>query len=124
MMKNMAYNETTAQRIRAFFQDKEVGFEEKKMFSGVCFMVDGKMCCGTHIDKKSGDDFLLCRIGDAAYETAVANPNVIPMEFTGKAMKGYIFVTQSGHQSAKDLAYWLQLCLDFNPLAKASKKKE
>jgi len=39
-------------------------------------------------------------------------------------MKGYIFVTQDGFKSAKDLHYWLQLCLDFNPLAKASKKRK
>ncbi|ESU24858.1 hypothetical protein FEDK69T_04110 [Flavobacterium enshiense DK69] len=50
--------------------------------------------------------------------------NVIPMEFTGKPMDGFIFVTESGHKSAKELAYWLQLCLNFNPLAKASKKRK
>ncbi len=119
----MAFNENTAQRIRRFFQQKEVDFYEKKMFSGVCFMVEDKMCCGTHIDKSSGEDFLLCRIGDEAYEKALEIDHVIPMEFTGKAMKGFVFVTENGHQNTKDLAYWLQLCLDYNPLAKASRKK-
>lgn len=119
----MAFNESTVQRIREFFQQKNANFYEKKMFSGVCFMVDDKMCCGTHIDKKSGDDFLLCRIGDDAYAKAIETDNVVPMEFTGKAMKGYVFVTEAGHKSQKDLNHWLQLCLDFNPLAKASKKK-
>ncbi|UOK41717.1 MULTISPECIES: TfoX/Sxy family protein [Flavobacterium] len=120
----MAFNENTAQRIREFFQQKNVDFYEKKMFSGVCFMVDDKMCCGTHIDKKTNEDFLLCRIGEDAYVKAIEMDNVIPMEFTGKPMAGFIFVTESGHKSAKDLAYWLQLCLDFNPLAKASKKRK
>lgn len=119
----MAFNENTVQRIREFFQKKGANFYEKKMFSGVCFMVDDKMCCGTHIDKVSGEDFLLCRIGEDAYDKAVETEYVIPMEFTGKPMKGYVFVTENGHRSAKDLDYWLQLCLDFNPLAKASKKK-
>lgn len=118
----MAYNENTAHRIREIFLDKGVAFTEKKMFSGVCFMVDEKMCCGTHIDKKTGEDVLLCRIGEAAYETAVERPDCIPMEFTGKPMKGYVFVLQEGHKTNKQLAYWLQLCLDFNPLAKKSRK--
>jgi hypothetical protein len=118
----MAYNEATALRIRNVFYDKGVLFTEKKMFSGICFMVDDKMCCGTHIDKKTNDELLLCRIGETAYESALENENCIPMEFTGKPMKGYVFVTQNGHQSTKDLNYWMQLCLDFNPLAKKSKK--
>ena len=118
----MAFNENTAQRIREFFQQKKAPFYEKKMFSGICFMVDDKMCCGTHIDKKSGEDFLLCRIGEEEYSSALEMDNVIPMEFTGKAMKGYIFVTQEGHKTAKDLYHWLELCLKFNPQAKASKK--
>ena len=119
----MAFNENTVQRIRTFFQSKNADFYEKKMFSGVCFMVNEKMCCGTHIDKESSEDFLLCRIGEKEYQKALEKENVIPMEFTGKAMKGYIFVTENGFKSSTDLNYWLQLCLDFNPFAKVSKKK-
>ncbi|MGH2665939.1 TfoX/Sxy family protein [Flavobacterium sp.] len=54
---------------------------------------------------------------------AVENNFVVPMEMSGKTMKGYIFVTEEGHKSNKDLSYWIQLCLDFNPFAKSSKKK-
>ena len=97
----MAFNENTVQRIRDYFQQKDVDFYEKKMFSGVCFMVDDKMCCGTHIDKNTKEDFLLSRIGDLAYEKAIEMDHVIPMEFTGKAMKGYVFVTESGHKTQK-----------------------
>lgn len=118
----MAFNENTAERIRQTLYDKGVSFSEKKMFSGICFMVDDKMLCGTHIDKKSNEDVLLCRIGEEAYETAVERPDCIPMEFTGKAMKGYVYVLAHGHKTNKQLDYWLQLCLDFNPLAKRSKK--
>jgi len=50
----MAFNEKTAQRIREILLSKGADFTEKKMFSGICFMVDNKMCCGTHIDKKNG----------------------------------------------------------------------
>jgi hypothetical protein len=119
----MAYNAQTVQRIRDFFQQKEVDFYEQNMFNGVCFMVDGKMCCGSHLDKKTGEDYLMCRIGEDAYQDALQNEHVIPMEFTGKAMKGYIYVTEDGLKPIKSLHYWLQLCLDYNPQAKASKKK-
>ena len=118
----MAFNEKTAQRIREILLSKGADFTEKKMFSGICFMVDNKMCCGTHIDKKTEEEYLLCRIGEKAYEKALEIDNVIPMDFTGRSMKGYIFVVGEGIKSKKDLSYWLQLCLDFNPLAKASKK--
>ena len=120
----MAFNENTAQRIREFFQKNNVDFYEKKMFSGVCFMVDEKMCCGTHIDKSSGEDFLLCRIGEIEYDRALKKDNVIPMEFTGKAMKGYVFVVGNGLKNTADLHYWLQLCLNFNPVAASGKKKK
>ncbi|WP_130736488.1 TfoX/Sxy family protein [Flavobacterium sp. J27] len=119
----MAFNENTIQRIRYFFQEKNVNFYEKKMFSGICFMVEDKMCCCNHIDKKYEEDFLLCRIGEEAYSKALESEYVIPMEFTGKAMKGYVYVTENGFLKTKDLHYWLQLCLDFNPMAKSSKKK-
>lgn len=119
----MAYDEKMIDRIRLILADKDVDFAEKKMFSGVCFMVDDKMCFGTHIDKKTGENLLMCRIGEAAYEAALEDPDVTPMEFTGKPMKGYVFVQENGFRDKKGLSRWLQLCLDFNPLAKASKKK-
>src|SRR5215471_9116724 len=105
----MAYNETTAIRIRNVFYDKGVNFTEKKMFSGICFMVDDKMCCGTHIDKKTNEELLLCRLSESDYETALENENVIQMEFTGKPMKGFVFVTENGYKNEKDLGYWIQL---------------
>lgn len=118
----MAYNQNTAQRIREFFQAKNADFYEKKMFSGLCFMVDDKMCCTTKIDKQTNEDILLCRVSDEIYEGAIEMDNVIPMQFANKTMKGYIYITENGHKTQKDLNYWLQLCLDFNPFAKSSKK--
>lgn len=118
----MAFNEFTAQRIREILFAKDANFTEKKMFSGICFMVEDKMCCGKHINKKTGEDVLLCRIGESVYEQALENPDCIPMEFTGKVMKGFVYVTEEGIKKNKQLAYWLQLCLDYNPLAKKSKK--
>ncbi len=118
----MAFDEHLADRIRQIMYDKGAGFTEKRMFSGLCFMVDDKMCCGTHIDKKSGESFLLCRIGEVAYPVAIERANCIPMNFTGRPMNGYVFVLEAGFRDDKKLADWLQLCLDFNPKAKKSKK--
>jgi hypothetical protein len=118
----MAFREDTLERIRTILYDRGVDFEEKKMFAGVCIMVDGNMCMGTHVDKKSGENMLLARVGDVAYEQALEEPHVIPMNFTGRTMKGFVFVTEEGFRKDKDLKRWVQLCLDFNPLAKSSKK--
>jgi len=118
----MAFNDQLVQRIREVLLAKGADFSEKKMFSGLCFMVDDKMCCGTHIDKKTGEDVMLCRLSESVYQEALEHPHCIPMEFTGKPMKGYIYVTRDGLEKDAELAHWIQLCLDFNPFAKKSKK--
>lgn len=118
----MAFDENIVKRVRSVLISKGITFTEKKMFSGICFMVEDKMCAGTHIDKNSSQSYLLCRISPEDYEAALLRNDCIPMEFTGKSMKGYVFVLEKGFQSDTDLAHWLKLCLDFNPLAKKSKK--
>lgn len=120
----MAFDESIVQKISEFLLKRGVDFYGKKMFSGVCFMVDDKMCCGTHIDKKTGESVLLCRIGEERYHEALESNDVLPMNFTGKVMKGYIYVTENGIKDKSKLEYWLQLCLDFNPLAQRSKKQK
>lgn len=119
----MAYDEFLADRVRNVFNDKRVSFEARKMMGGLCFMIDNKMCCGIHIDKKTNNSLLMARIGEEAYKKELSKPECLPMDFTGRPMKGYIFITPDGFDMEDDLAYWIQLCLDFNPLAKASKKK-
>lgn len=86
-------------------------------------MVDDKMCCGTHIDKKYGDSLLMVRIGETKYTEVKHRKDCLPMDFTGRPLKGYAFVTPDGFDMDDDLDFWIQLCLDFNPLAKSSKKK-
>ncbi|WP_109301777.1 TfoX/Sxy family protein [Aquimarina sp. AU474] len=119
----MAYNEFIADRIRQIFKEKRAKFYEKKMMGGLCFMVDNKMCCGIHFDKKKEMDLLMARIGVHAVDEAMKKEGCLPMDFTGRPMKGYVFVTPDGFDLDKDLEYWIQLCLTFNPLAKSSKKK-
>ncbi len=120
----MAYDQFQADRIRQVFQEKKTAFTEKKMFGGICFMVDDKMCCGLHFDKKKNTDLLMARIGEAASEKAMKRPGCHPMDFTGRPMRGYVFVTPDGFDADDDLAHWLQLCIDYNPLAKVSKKRK
>ncbi len=119
----MAYDEFSADRIRQFLKQRSIAFEEKKMMGGLCFMVNGKMCCGLDTEKKTDTPRLMCRVGPDAYDQALTKTYSSPMDFTGRIMKGYVFISQDGFDLDKDLGYWLQLCLDFNPLAKSSKKK-
>ncbi|WP_299894151.1 TfoX/Sxy family protein [uncultured Aquimarina sp.] len=120
----MAYSEFLSDRIHQIFKDKRTNFYTKRMIGGLCFMVDDKMCCGIHYDKKKETDLLMARIGEEAYAIAINRTGCYPMDFTGRPMKGYVFVTPEGFDMDEDLEYWIQLCLDFNPLAKSSKKKK
>ena len=118
----MAYDDFLTERINRILTEKRVNFYEKKMMGGLVFMVNDKMLGGTHIDKKYGDSLLMLRIGEEAYEKSISKPECLPMDFTGRPMKGYIFITPEGFDLDKDLEYWVQLALDFNPLVKAKKK--
>lgn len=120
----MAYSEFLSDRIHQIFKDKRANFYTKRMMGGLCFMVDDKMCCGIHFDKKKETDLLMARIGEEAYAIAINRTGCYPMDFTGRPMKGYVFVTPEGFDMDEDLEYWIQLCLDFNPLAKSSKKRK
>ena len=120
----MAYDEYTVERIRQVLNDKKISFTERNMMGGRIFFVDSKMICGIHIDKKYGAQLLMARIGEDAYQKEIDKEVCLPMDFTGRPMKGYIFVTPDGVDTDDDLAYWIQLCLNFNPLAKASPRKK
>ncbi|OSZ78873.1 RNA methyltransferase [Chitinophagaceae bacterium IBVUCB1] len=113
----MAYNEKLAQRVReALATQKQV--EEKAMFGGLCFMVNDKMCIGINAED------MMCRINPDAEDEALQRPGARPMDFTGRPMKGYIFVDESALKKKSDFDYWVNLCLAFNPKAKQSKKKK
>ena len=91
---------------------------------GLCFKVDEKMLCGIHIDKQTGKSLLMSRIGEDAYTQEVEKEECLPMDFTGRPMKGYVFVQEYGISDDVQLEYWLAKCMAFNPEAKASKKKK
>ena len=114
----MAYNEFLGERIGIALKRKGVSFEEKKMMGGLAMMVNEKMCVG--VIKNN----LMARIDPDIYETALSRDACKPMDFTGKRMKGYVFVEPEGIDQKEDLEYWLELALEFNPRAKSSKKKK
>ena len=118
----MAYDEYLGERIAQTLHNKNISFTSKGMMGGLLFQVDDKMLCGIHIDKKLGHSLLMARIGETAYAREINKPACLPMDFTGRPMKGYIFVKPEGFDMDEDLEYWIDLCLQFNPLAKASKK--
>lgn len=120
----MSYNEHLADRIRLHFKAQNTFFTEKKMMGGLCFMVDDKMCCGIHFDKKKNVDLIMARIGDEASPEAMLKEGCYPMDFTGRPMKGYVFIDPLGFDMEDDLSYWISLCIAFNPFAKISKKKQ
>jgi hypothetical protein len=102
----MAYDEFLAQRIRDALEG-HTGIAEKKMFGRIAFLRDGLMLAG--VSGKS----LMARIGPAAYEESLRRQHVREMNFTGKPMKGYVFVEEAGLRTAKDLEYWVQRCEEF-----------
>lgn len=112
----MAFNEQLADRVRELLVDF-TDVEEKYMFGGVCFMVDGKMCVGVVKDE------LMCRLDPELEPVVLENSSCRPMDFTGKSMKGFVFVEEEALKNKRELAHWVKLCLDFNPKAKATKKK-
>ena len=120
----MAYDEYMAERVRRVFKEKQADFFEKKMFAGLVFMMDDKMCVGIHFDKKKNTDLLMARIGNEAYEKSKGREGCHPMDFTGRPMKDYTFITPDGYDRDEDLEYWIQLAIDFNPFAKASRKRK
>jgi TfoX/Sxy family transcriptional regulator of competence genes len=114
----MAYNEKLADRVREFISHTHTITEEKKMFGGLCFMVDEKMCVGVEKER------LMVRLNPDLMEEVMEKEGCKPMDFTGKSMKGFVFVDIEALNTKKKLEYWLKLALDYNAISKASKKKK
>jgi TfoX/Sxy family transcriptional regulator of competence genes len=113
----MAYSEKLANRIRERFSELK-NVVEKEMMGGLTFMYNGKMCVGIIKDE------LMCRIDPALHEEAVEKTGCRTMDFTKRPMRGYVMIDESGMKSKEDFDYWINLSLDFNKKAKASKKKK
>lgn len=97
----MAYDKGLAQRVRELLEEK-LGFNEKKMFGGVCFLHHGNMACGIL------NDDLIVRIGPEKYDGFLKSPHVRKFDITGRPMKGWIMVSCEGYESDKDLSGWIK----------------
>ena len=113
----MAYNEELADRVREALVDVP-NVVEKKMFRGVTFMVNGKMCVSV------GDDEIMCRIDPAENDAAMERRDTRQMVHKGNALRGWIFVGPEGTKTKRDLDFWIDLSLAFNKKAKASAKSK
>ena len=113
----MAYNEQLAKRVRERLYELS-DFEEKQMMGGLVFMVNDKMCVG--IIKNE----MMCRIDPGFHEKAVEMNGCRTMDFTKRPMSGYVFVDETGMKTNKEFDFWLNLALEFNRIAKSSKRKK
>lgn len=112
----MAYNIKLADKIREFLLIQPgLKIEEKKMFRGLTFMINGKMCISVSVEN------LMCRFDPKLQDEVMERNGFQPMIMKGKELKGYCYVNEDGYKGKKDFEYWLQMCLDFNEQAKASK---
>ncbi|MEZ4869933.1 MAG: TfoX/Sxy family protein [Caldilineaceae bacterium] len=102
----MAYSEELAQRVRTALGD-ELGVTEKKMFGGLCFLLRGNMICGIVKDE------LMVRVGPEQYGAALQQPYAREMDFTGRAMKGMVYIAPAGITEYSDLSMWVQRGVTF-----------
>jgi TfoX/Sxy family transcriptional regulator of competence genes len=96
----MAYDEGLAERVRGILTD-EAGVAEKRMFGGLAFLLRGNMCVGVVKDE------LMVRVGPQGYDDLVRQPHARQMDFTGRPMKGLLFVDPDGLEADADLQRWV-----------------
>ena len=111
-------NEALAERIAVELKRRNVAFEEKRMFGGVAFMVDDKMCVGIN------NDALMVRLDPEIYEESLKKKGVREMDFTKRPMKGFIYVEENGLETDKELGMWIGLALELQSKSKIIKKEE
>jgi len=109
----MAHNEKLAEKIRMAFSEIP-NVEEKKMFGGLAFLVNDKMCINV-----SGDN-LMCRFDPKLEDIISKKKGYLTVVMRGKEMKGYCYVEPEGFKTKKDIEFWINLCLSFNKEAKSS----
>ena len=109
----MAYSEYLVERVRNRLPAAQIS-EEKKMMGGLIFMVNDKMCIGIDMDKKTGRDRLMVRVGKLPYEELLGEKGSRVMDFTGSVMRGFLFIDPEGFDTEEDLDFWVEKALEFN----------
>jgi TfoX/Sxy family transcriptional regulator of competence genes len=110
----VSYDEKLAGRIRAILSERD-DVVEKKMFGGLCFMVNGAMCCGL-----TKSDFMV-RVGPDVYDEALSQPHARPMDFTGRPLKGMVYVALAGLRTRAALERWVRRGVTFVSTAKTKR---
>jgi len=116
----MAYDEKLVERIRGILIGTP-GLSENRMFGGMCFSVNGYMACGVQ------NNDLVVRVGPDNHQDALNRKHTRPMDFTGRSMTGYVYVSEDGHKRKSDLERWVHQGVEFVqtlPPKKPKKKKE
>ncbi len=115
----MAYDTNLANRVREYLAEKpDIYIEEKEMFDVLNFMVNGKTCVCV-----SGENLML-RFDPSRQEELSEKDGYETMLMKGKEYKGYCYVNPDGFKDKNDFEFFLNLCLDFNKIAKSSKKRK
>jgi TfoX/Sxy family transcriptional regulator of competence genes len=112
----VAYDDKLAGRVRKLLVSRR-SITEKKMFGGLAFLSDGRMCCGVL------DDELVVRVGPVRYQEALAEPHARPMDFTGKPLAGFVYVAPAGLRSRQALQQWVHRGVEFASAQPAKKTK-
>ena len=119
----MAYDERSAERLRARLEGRR-GVTSKEMFGGVAYMLDGKMFVGIVKDE------LMVRVGPVRHDEALDEKGARTMDFTGRPMRGYVFVALAGYRSDDALDKWIAWASTFvatlpekKPRAKSARAK-
>ena len=102
----MAYSEALANRVREALARKK-GVEEKKMMGGLGFMIGGHVTLGI-----VGED-LMVRVGPDGYQRALKRVHARQMDFTGRSIKGFVFVEPAGTRTKRSLASWIAPAVAF-----------
>jgi len=109
----MAYDEALAERIRGVLRGRD-DVQERKMFGGIAFMVAGRMACGVIRDD------LMVKVGPEANDEALAQPHTRPMDFTGRPMRGMVYVAPAGVATDAELERWVERAVSFATASTAS----
>ena len=113
----MAYSEVLADRVRELLVDVP-RVQEKKMFRGISFLVNKKMCVNISLHR------LMCRVDPAIHDALVEKDGCVTVNMRGRDLKGWVYIDEDVLRTEKELRFWVDLALAFNKDAKASVKKK
>jgi TfoX/Sxy family transcriptional regulator of competence genes len=113
----MSFDEQLGQRIGLMFDKAGSDFSEKRMFGGLAFMIDDKMCIGVVKDE------IMLRVLDDKYKDVLSRPNVREMDFAGRPMKGFVYIERPAFETDKQLNEWIDLAIEFGKLGVLKSKK-